>query len=155
MSHQNLVRRIAKSFHITTGLEYEELLSEAWVAYVEAIQTYRPEMSAMTTWIYRNVSQRLINFCSKEHSLGGQIPIPERAAYLTPESWASFRESMERLPIDARTICDVVLSMPTDLLMAPNSISATLTQHLRANGWRWQRIWTGFQDIKQLLREEL
>ena len=64
----NLLRERAWSFHKTTGLEYGELLSEAYIAYHNALQRYRRRRGAFSTLLYYTITSHLKNFHAKKYS---------------------------------------------------------------------------------------
>jgi DNA-directed RNA polymerase specialized sigma subunit len=65
--HINLVRKIAWSFYHSTGIEWNELFSEAALAYCEAINTYETSKNTkISSYLWYCMKNRLINFCKKE-----------------------------------------------------------------------------------------
>lgn len=66
MQDINLIRKMAWSFSKTTNAEYEELLSEAAIAYLEALESYDPSKSKLSTWTWRIMRNRLADFTAKE-----------------------------------------------------------------------------------------
>jgi RNA polymerase sigma factor (sigma-70 family) len=66
MENLNLIKSVAWSFHQTTGVRMDELISEATLAYLEACRTHDPEKSKVTTWAYYHMRSRLIDFIKKE-----------------------------------------------------------------------------------------
>ena len=51
MKHLNLIRKIAWSFHKTTGLDWDELFQEATLSYLKALKTYDKKRGAITTYV--------------------------------------------------------------------------------------------------------
>jgi len=50
----DLLRKIAWSFHKTTGVEYDELFGEACLSYCENIKKYKRSKGAVTTFVYQS-----------------------------------------------------------------------------------------------------
>lgn len=63
--HLNLLRKIAWSYNSTTGIEYDELFSEACLAYCQNIKKYDHTKGAVSTFLYRSVSNSLNWFAKK------------------------------------------------------------------------------------------
>ena len=62
----NFIRKIAWSFHKTTGLEWEDLFQEAAIAYIQSIKTYSKSKGSLTTYAYKAASNRLKDYSRKE-----------------------------------------------------------------------------------------
>jgi DNA-directed RNA polymerase specialized sigma subunit len=65
--HLNLIRKIAWSFYSSTGIEWQELFSEASLQYCEALKSYDPEKGRITTHLWNCIKSGLINFVKKEN----------------------------------------------------------------------------------------
>lgn len=66
MKDINLVRKMAWSFNKTTGIPFEELLSEATIGYLEAVQSHDPTRGKLSTHAWTVMKCRLIDFTNKE-----------------------------------------------------------------------------------------
>jgi hypothetical protein len=66
-NHLNLIRKIAWSFYNSTGIEWQELFSEASLAYCEALQSYNPERGKITTHLWNCMKSQLLNFIKQEN----------------------------------------------------------------------------------------
>ena len=71
--HLHLIQKMVWSFHKTTGLDWEELYSEATLQFLEAIQTYNPEKGKLSTWVTTRIRTRLITFCKKQNALSSRL----------------------------------------------------------------------------------
>lgn len=65
-NHLNLLRKIAWSFYATTGIDWQELFSEAALAYCKALKSYNPNRGRITTHLWNCVKSELINFIKEE-----------------------------------------------------------------------------------------
>jgi len=71
----NLINKIAWSFFNTTGHDFNDLKSEATLAYLKALQTYNPEKSAISTWVWIRMRNALIDYLAKEkRNTHGELP---------------------------------------------------------------------------------
>jgi len=63
----NLIRKIAWSFYNTTGIDWQELFSQASLAYCEAISSYNPKKGKITTYLWSCMKSELLNFIKEEN----------------------------------------------------------------------------------------
>lgn len=68
--HEPLLKRLSWSFYMTTGILYEDLYSEACLAYCEAVNEFRstdyPE-TKLSSFAYSVIKNRLIRFVKNEY----------------------------------------------------------------------------------------
>lgn len=150
----NMVRNIAWSFHRTTGIEWEELFSEAMLAYTEMItnDSYNPDKAKRSTWIYSKLRNHLITFCNQQKRFVSQceeLPIQPADVF----ERLVFLEQFE-FNDDLKTIINMILDSPHEYLMVNkvrrNSVT-TLKKQLRKIGWNYSRIGDGMREIRQVL----
>ena len=75
--------------------------------------------------------------------------------HVTPERVAMFHELVGGLSIDARTICEMILTSPNRFAgIAPKLARGKIIRILRRRKhWNWPRIWASFDEIKYSLNE--
>jgi RNA polymerase sigma factor (sigma-70 family) len=161
MDNINLIRKIAWSFHHSTGLDWDELFQEAALAYYSALRRYnlqhngimRRRLKSMrtTTFLYNCMRQHMINYLRREQRKwnGNIVPLKEAAGITTKEN-----DFMEQLSRDAQQIVDVALHSfrtfdVTDSKQARNRLAQ---QMIVLRGWSWKRIWCAMRDIKLALK---
>jgi len=66
MKNINLLRKIAWSFHQSTGLDWDDLFQEAYIAYDKALRTYDPTRGKITTHVWYCVHSHLKNYLKEE-----------------------------------------------------------------------------------------
>jgi len=145
MENLNLIRKLAWTFAQKTNQEYEELFSEAALAYCEALQTFDPEAGVKaTTYAWNCMKNHLINYCKKEYQLtpindnrlSGQSPpltsanfisemveeiiwhgyLYENNLYTTqPES--TLEEAIAEWPKDCQTLTQLFLAEAEELML--------------------------------------
>lgn len=156
--YQNILRKLAWSFHYTTGLEWEELYGEACLAYVQAMRDYDTERAAVSTWLYCVVRNHLIRYAKK--CKPPQLPeIGSRVLRVTPEDIAIFRQAV--LPSingpwkgacrkrDIFTLVSLVFRSPGDYLGGWGE--RALAERLSRLGWSNQRIKDTLQAVKKAI----
>jgi len=83
--HINLIRKIAWSFHHSTDIDWQELFSEASLAYCDALQSYNPAKGKVTTHLWNCMKSRLISFMKEEEKYHSPLlPLNGTEFYETP-----------------------------------------------------------------------
>lgn len=163
------MRKIAWSFHRTTGLPFEDLLSATYECFVRATKSYNPEKSQFTTYLHIACRNNLINYCHSayqmtEHNRAPNTPflweashlLSEQVDYRDPEKICIMRETLRTLPEEAKMIAKMVLESPSDFLACgdrPKLARGAVKDKLREMGWSWSKIWQGFKDLKYVLSQ--
>src|SRR5690606_1076575 len=157
----NIVRKVVWSYARSTGLDFDELCSEAYLAYLEAAPSFDPSRGKKTTFIW-NVVRNHINSLLKAKK---EVPVDEEAinmmieekdeldpeqVVLAEESW---KELFESLSSDAKMIFFLLNSnevyINTD---KPRESRGIIARELKARGWSENKIWATFREIKQTLK---
>jgi RNA polymerase sigma factor (sigma-70 family) len=157
----NIVRKVVWSYTRSTGMDFDELCSEAYLAYLEAAPSYDPARGKKSTFIW-NVVRNHINSLLKAKR---EVPVDDEAidtlieegeeldpeqVVLAEESW---RELFESLSPDAKMIFFLLNSnegyINTD---KPREARGIIARELKARGWSENKIWVTFREIKQTLR---
>ena len=165
MENLNLIRKIAWSFHNTTGIDYEELFSEASLAYCEALRTHDPEKSSLSTWAWTHMNLALTIFSKKEKCAA--IPFStfgEDISFGYTQMTDKFSEFLTDLPADCKYIANEILdneyrytgqspNMKRSKTVQPKFARGKLYRTLRTRGWAWSKIWSGFKNMRAALNE--
>ena len=157
----NIVRKVVWSYVRSTGLDFDELCSEAYLAYLEAAPSYDPSRGKKTTFIWNVVRNHINNLLKMKK----EVPMDKEAIdmlieekdeldpeqiILAEESW---RELFESLSPDAKMICLLVnngeVYLNTD---KPREARGIIARELKARGWSGNKIWASFREIKQTLK---
>lgn len=159
MENINLLRKIAWSFHHSTGLEWDDLFQEAYLAYRYALEHYDPNKDIkMSAFIWIHVSNQLRTYYQKEREFVNPLEkaysrsrvlqsnlstwIPEDP--LIPED--SFFESLTE---DAREIVKLVLSSTRKFIKLNNKEACKRIKETMLNrGWEPERIEYGLNCLK-------
>lgn len=64
----NIIGKIAKSFHKTTGLDYDDLYSEGLLAYCLCAHKYEKKYGAKNTFLYHVINNHLKNYIDKNYT---------------------------------------------------------------------------------------
>jgi len=142
-----MIYKIAWSFHRTTGIEFEELVSEATLLAVEANRKFDPENGASrSTFLYASVKNGLIGFTKNNvrHENVDDVFIKQ-----APES-VDFMMELSDLSEAGKGIVAEVLQNKGKF--EKNNKIGFVEEHMRSIGWKYQDIWDGIKEIKQVLQ---
>ena len=161
----NIVRKVVWSYVRSTGLDFDdfdELCSEAYLAYLEAAPSYDPARGKKSTFIWNVVRNHINNLLKAKKEIpvdkeaidiliGDRDELDPEQVVLAEESW---RELFESLSPDAKMICLLVLNHGEVYLNTdkPRQARGIIARELKARGWSENKIWATFREIKQTLR---
>ena len=162
----NLARKLAWSFHHTTGLEFEDLYQEACLAYcwAERDSNYDPRKAAFTSFAYMCMRSHLCNIVTKCRADASRRFPTDTIALLNdweaidnapaPDEELEFREQLGELSKEARFVIRLVFESPHEYLcLTSREAQAKIRQYLRDQGWSWVDIQKTLKEIKGLLRQ--
>jgi len=160
----NIVRKVVWSYTRSAGLDFEDfddLCSEAYLAYLEAAPSYDPARGKKSTFIW-TVVRNHINSLLKVKK---EVPVDKEAidmlieerdeldpeqVVLAEESW---RELLESLSPEAKMIFSLLNSSEVYLNTdKPREARGIIARELKARGWSENKIWATFREIKQTLK---
>lgn len=143
MENINLIRKIAWKFQKKTGLEFDELFQEAAYGYCLALEDWDEEKSngcKLSSFAYRRMYFRLINFCKKETKRASKTssmqnglskgrdkedqnePVPSHVlkelglVFKHTEATEATEEIINEWPEDCQTAAKMVLNAPERFL---------------------------------------
>ena len=148
MENERLIRKIVWSFHLTTGLDPEDLFQEAYLAYVDGMKLYNPNKGAITTYMWYCVTSRLKNYLKQED---------KHRQHLLPLIFA-MHEPVNINPIFEDVSQDVAEFIESVVKINDNVVPLTrknavreITKGLSKEGWNIERIIQTITDVKSLL----
>ena len=147
-----IAQKLAWKFQKTTGFEFNELYSEALLAYAEALHKFDTEKNTkFSTFAYVCIKSALINFVKKECIPGQRIDstVLERQATWDSPYWIL----KEQFTKDAQDVAKMLISHPYRYLgNPPKMIRGLIREELREKGWTYDRIYAATKNIKEVLK---
>jgi len=160
MENINLIRKIAWSFHNTTGIDWEELYSEASLAYAEGLEhgkhPHNPDKGKLSTYMWGRITNHLNDWIKKQpsykyayHNNGNTLNFVDwNVTDFTVEQnhfWKSLTE-------EAQEIANIVLETPElfDSISAEEA-KKRVSEILQEKGVKLSRIWCGIKELKLAL----
>lgn len=159
---EKMIYALAKSFNATTGIEIEELQAEGYLAYCEAVLSYKEgNDTKLSTWVFTCVRNVLINYCRKEqfhrncNSLNYYLEDSEKEDYelttIPEQLWnmpeIPFSELYNEFKGLVKQVVDVVLEKD-HYVEKPKLARGQVVEDLREKGWSWNKIWEGMKQVK-------
>ena len=146
MENLNLIRKIAWSFHRTTGLDWDDLFQEAAYHYLRALKTYDPDKGVyLSTYVWNFVSNELKNYIKKEKEAHEPLDRLEVARSLThaPDPY------WERLSDEARNAAEDILDHPEQYsCLDPLNARLLLRYRLLQSNWPISQVREAVRDLK-------
>jgi hypothetical protein len=153
-TEQKLIKRMAYRFSQRNPyIDYEDILSEAYVAYLQMKKRYRKKRGASKdTLAWLALHRHLIWFCQRQAKMpetrDDSFFIHMESLFPSAEEIASFREMLtNNLSQEAKQVCKLIFDTPTEFFPLTN-----LEEILEEGGWGWVKIKTSFREIRRLLR---
>lgn len=116
----DLVRKLAWSFHRTTGIDFEDLVQEAcltWHAYVEDNPKYDPRRMALTSYAYLCIRSGFLTMASKrQHFVGLPEDFELSNDNPSPEDREIFIDGLRSLSKEANLIVKMIFEAPDEFL---------------------------------------
>ncbi len=158
----NTIRKIVWSYSRSTGLEFDDLYSEACLAYLEAAAAYNPERGKKSTFIWTVVQNHIRIMLKKrkrevpvdveviETLLEGREELDPEKIVCSEECW---KELLGSFSPEAQTICKLVTSTECEFdAEKPREARGKIAKELRRRGWSHGKIWAAFREIKLKLK---
>jgi DNA-directed RNA polymerase specialized sigma subunit len=148
MRELNLIHKIAWSFHKTTGIELNELFSEACLAYCLALKNYNPKKAKITTYMWNCIYNHMKTYLVKYHQKQPKLLSFEDLKF---DKEISFQNIFERLSPEAQEIAKIILSSPKKYaIMEKNDVVQKVIRIMKRNGWGWRKIAIGLHDLNNV-----
>ncbi len=150
MKNMNLINKMAWSFNATTGIDFEELKSEAVLAYYEAMTKFNPEMGVKeTTFAYHCMKNHLRAFIGRELERK-ECFAPEEAG-MTVGSISPYQFELADFVNPVRDVIDIVLENADRFDGPPKNMRGQVVKLLREHGYSWSEVWDGIRETKEAI----
>lgn len=148
---ENLIRYLVRSFlKRAPYLDQDTLMSEGQLAYLEALEDYKPEESLFTTHLWHKVTQRLLDVKEKAYWEKSHRPIIELDKMPTKENF-NLQQFLLELSEDAKLMVQLTLEPPEEKKTVRSKRSG-LIAYLKDVGWTMSRIHKGFAELREILQ---
>ena len=148
MEHIKLLRKIAWSFHHTTGLEWDELFAEASLYYTQAMESYDPDKGVkFTTHLWNVVCNSLKTYLDREQKHRTLSIDDTNLMYQPSKDPIPFWEG---LTAEAQEIADYILRNSMEFVcLMPEDVDTLINIIFKKRGWSEQKIRAGLSNLKR------
>jgi len=145
MENINLIRKIAWSFHNTTGLDWDDLFSEAALAYCEGLKTYDEKKGKISTHMWHRITNHLNDYLKQEMRDNGHIDYVSDYDVDYPVSPQFFFEGLSN---EAYEIAKLVLTCSKKFaVLTPEQADSRIYDVMENRGWSSEKIKRGLADL--------
>lgn len=150
MENENLLKKLAWSFSTSTGVEFDDLFQEAYIAYHEAMKSFDPKKAKLSTYVWHCVSSHLKNYVRLEK------PYLEMEPLETPEvlnkPGLSVTNFFDALSFEAQQIAKIMFERSGFYTFAePKIREKKIRQTMIRRGWDEKKIRVGLHDLQVAL----
>ena len=150
MENINLIRKVAWSFHKSTGLDYDDLFQEAYLAYEYAMETYDPSREVkLSTFLWNHIANQLIRYFHREKEINQPFVSFEdhpSIMYLSGKSTPPYYENLSK---EAQGIAELVLSAPKVFVcVSTEDALLRIERTLIRKGWSKNKVLIGIKDLQ-------
>lgn len=125
-----LIRKLAWSFHQTTGYDYDDLFQEAALAYCLCLKQWNPDRGKLSTFMWRSITGHLTNYLAKQK----KQPVIEGTLEKVNTS-VEIDSLFEMLSNGAMEVARVVLSSPRPFITRPENAAKRIISLMSRRGW--------------------
>jgi RNA polymerase sigma factor (sigma-70 family) len=146
MENLNLIKKIAMSFSLTTGIDFDDLCQEASLAYLEAMKTYNPDKGKISTYVWHCIHNHLKNYIKIEQE-ENNVSIDDVEIFNTCEPVSFFNS----LSMEALEIAKIIIGAPKNFIYQPKDMAIRkLYKILTLKGWQSEKIQSGFSCLRKI-----
>jgi RNA polymerase sigma factor (sigma-70 family) len=165
MENINLIKKIARNFSITTGLEFDDLFQEAALAYCKALGTFKSKKMKTSTYMWWRISNHLKDYlktqeefkCKRQRVKTHQEALDMKRQYFSIEELdidkpVSYNHLFESFSKDAQRIASVIIENPQLFdSISPDETIIQVADILEEKGIKMSQIWIGIKDLQLAL----
>jgi RNA polymerase sigma factor (sigma-70 family) len=150
MENIKLIKKMAWSFHQTTGLELEELFQEAALAYCESLSTYKPERGRISTYVWTCIQNHLKNYLKKQlRKKSMMIPFTDISI---EDEGESVDKLFEKLTEDTQEIVNEILHYPSIFKHLKGDKAINNIIHIMMVDYHWpkEKVWFSINQLRYI-----
>ena len=145
LHHLKYLRKIAWSYHYTTGEDVDDLFSEACLCFLETIPKWAPEKGRVSTFMWKPVHNHLRNFLQVQKKYRGPLQEITRKVDVPVNNKPYF----ENLTIQSTPIAEILLKTPQRFIyLSQADAIRKVSRIMQANGISAIRIRQGIKHLQ-------
>lgn len=147
-THLPMLHSLAWQYHRKTGIDVNELYSEACLAAVKIDHKFDPEKGCLSTFVYTAIRHKLLKYITEQIHKNGRPIKNEIVSYNLPDKSILFTASIDEMQSKARELCNMIFNSPEKYMTMSLK---DITKQLENMGWSITTIRNTFREIKQFL----
>jgi DNA-directed RNA polymerase specialized sigma subunit len=160
------INAITRKFSNTYGLGYDEMLSEAYLAYCDAMNSLEPGFHVLwKEYATSIIVNRLTDYVHRERRIRKYSVridlIVDEFRELQPRIQKHLSLNLiysenysQTLSEDVQEVINLVLHSPEDFSkILPKLARGKIVKTLRSYGWSWSRVWDAMRNTKAALKQ--
>lgn len=157
-NYEKMVHKMCWSISRKTGILEEDLFGEAMICLCNCLESYEPQKSSISTYIYVCVHNHLKIFVDQEMRYRTKNLVSEEIFDVSPyyhnevDDQLDFQDLINSLTPAAMQIVEIIFNNTSvsDLASTPKKARGEITEILRHRGWSWSLIWATFKELKNI-----
>lgn len=160
--HEAQIAHHAWSWHRTTGLDVEELMSVGRSAFMKATTTFDENRASFSTHLHHTLYFALRSFARSEYKKGPRVRPPEGGALEAGADdnhfrSASIRDWIQELSEEARFVASLIIESPSVLGLngtePPKIARGKVVRFLKKLGWKQSKRWDCIAELRARIKE--
>jgi RNA polymerase sigma factor (sigma-70 family) len=155
-----LIKKIAWSFysyHYSLGVEWDDLLQEANIAYIEALEKYDKDKGKISTFVWHCINNRLHNFLKEQEKYKAhkwqeeicRLDDIEETQHPSDHS----NEFWEALTDEAKIIAHMILFTPRKYIyLTSTEAEGRIMRIMSKMGWSEEKIYMAITNLKTVCK---
>lgn len=149
LNHLKMIKKIAYSFHVSTGIEFEDIYQQACVEWIDKVHTWDSSKCKISTYMWNVLVNNLTTYTNKlkKH----REPLEEFTVKF--DEAVSSNYLFEKLPFEALAIVDLVAFNPSEFLFVDKSQAINkIEDKMVKSGWNLGQIRYGVKEIEKTFK---
>jgi DNA-directed RNA polymerase specialized sigma subunit len=176
---EKCIQKLVWKYVKNSRFGFDELLSEAGLAFMKAVDTYDSNKASFHTHLYWTVNGRLRNYCNGTNQIEDKMTLSYDARCnegiknsdfnaITKSTWDNndpeqaytFKNLVENLSKEAREVVNTLLNTPAEMIELVKEMSASrqghmhvyksnVTRYFKNQGWKRKNILKAYSEIRQ------
>lgn len=149
MNNIGLIKKIALSVNTPPkpGIDFDDLLQEASIAYLKALKTYDKDRGGVTTHVWSCVRNHLRTYLKQE--MLHRQPLQELETAIdcksNPDFWTNLSEDAQKL------LSSIMERSGQFINLKPKEAQKEIASDLKNRGWNPEKIEKGMRELSMLV----
>lgn len=159
------IQKLVWKYVNKSRFNFDELLSEANMAFLHAVDTFDRDKSCFHTHLHITVNGRLRNYIKKPGDNNQELDEKLSSNLANPEQEFTFNSMLESFSKEALEVVQTVLNTPIEMVELVKNMTSnrqgkmhlyrsTVTRFFRDKGWSGKQINSAYSEIRSTFNWE-